>query len=742
MPGERSASSQKTGDRENRDWQANSTRSEANATRRRERDNQGALFMRLVDAAEDMIYLKDQDLNYLLVNAALAAFLGCSENNALGKNDFQLMPQDLAVACRKSDLTARDSGQMEITVEEIGERVFESRKFPVPLGPNITGVGGLIRDVTSQCRDQARLREARDRAKKLAGQAIAANKAKAVFLATMSHELRTPFNGIIGMMQVLRTTELDEEQARFVSMAVTASERYTELLTNLLEVSTLEAGKVVLRAADFQVRDICQSITDLFTVTATQKGIQLECTVAPSTPIMLNGDLTRVRQILFNLAGNALKFTDQGRVQVEVAPLQATNADLKAGLVRIWFAVSDTGIGITEPQIAALFHPFAQADNSLTRRFQGAGLGLAIVRRLVDLMGGHLSLESEINQGTTFHLVLPFKLSGEGLPDAEQEEGVYQLPPPRPHRILLVEDEPSNALTIRKLLEKFGHTVIVAENGHKALDLFASQDVDAVLMDMRMPEMDGLEATRKIRKAERERMKAEGERRKDEGGGRKNEASSADSSDLQPSNRLPIIALTAGATQEDREMCLEAGMDDYLAKPVKMEDLTRVLEKWLSVAEGGERETEDRGRKAEGRDQEMEGGREIGKPQNGCGEQAAKNEQRTGESKALPVFDRAALLDRCMEDEELVQEVLGLFVENVPQRIQELREALAGGDAQAACLAAHTIKGMAANTSANALRDAAKRMEEAARDGDLETVQERMNALESGFEQLRQVVQG
>jgi len=273
----------------------------------------------------------------------------------------------------------------------------------------------------------------------------------------------------------------------------------------------------------------------------------------------------------------------------------------------------------------------------------------------------------------------------------------------------------------------------VAENGHKALDLFASQDVDAVLMDMRMPEMDGLEATRKIRKAERERMKAEGERRKDEGGGRKNEASSADSSDLQPSNRLPIIALTAGATQEDREMCLEAGMDDYLAKPVKMVDLTRVLEKWLSVAEGGERETEDRGRKAEGRDREMGGGREIGKPENGCGEQAAKNEQWTGESKALPVFDRAALLDRCMEDEELVQEVLGLFVENVPQRIQELREALAGGDAQAACLAAHTIKGMAANTSANALRDAAKRMEEAARDGDLETVQERMNALESGF---------
>jgi PAS domain S-box-containing protein len=378
-----------------------------------------------------------------------------------------------------------------------------------------------------------------------------ANRAKSEFLANMSHELRTPLNGIMGMMQLLQGSLLDEEQRQFVSMAITSSDRLTRLLTDLLDISRIEAGKLDILEQEFSIAEVSDSVFDLFTPTARAKGITLECAVDPFLPTRLIGDDARLRQILFNLVGNALKFTETGSVRVEMVPL----AGRDDGMVRVLFSVSDTGIGIPEARIQELFKPFVQVDSSYTRRHQGAGLGLAIVRRLVHMMGGHATMDSELGQGTSVHVVLPFKLPAREAA-ARAQDGA--APPPRGLRLLLVEDEPSNAFVIRRLLEKSGHEVVLVENGRQVLDILIREDFDCILMDVQMPVMDGVEATRAIRSSET----------------------------LGAKCRIPIIALTAYAMDGDRKKFLQAGMDDYLSKPVSLEKIHAALKQVLAAKTG------------------------------------------------------------------------------------------------------------------------------------------------------------
>jgi PAS domain S-box-containing protein len=376
--------------------------------------------------------------------------------------------------------------------------------------------------------------------------AQAASRAKSEFLANMSHEIRTPLNGIMGMLQLLALSPLIPEQREHVDHALSASRRLTRLLSDILDLSRIEAELLSLRCSDFQVQDLLSSVRDLFRLEAGRKGLVLVLEKDPEVPDWLNGDEDRLRQILFNLVGNAVKFTDQGRVEARIS----LGAVGEGPDLPVRFEVRDTGPGIPPDRIKDLFNPFTQGETTLARKHQGAGLGLSIVRRLAELMGGSVNMESGLGQGTTVHVALRLALGKAGERRARPQEG-WDV---RGGRVLLVEDDRMNRTAMRRILEKAGVQVSVATRGQEAVDSWRAGAFDLVLMDIQMPDMDGVQATRIIRREEAER-------------GRK---------------RTPIVALTAYAMEQDREAFLAAGMDDYLAKPVEIAEVLQTMGRLLN----------------------------------------------------------------------------------------------------------------------------------------------------------------
>ncbi|RQD73763.1 ATP-binding protein, partial [Desulfonatronospira sp. MSAO_Bac3] len=367
----------------------------------------------------------------------------------------------------------------------------------------------------------------------------------------------------------------------------------------------IEAGKMIICPAHFSLQELLESLSGLFSAEGHQKGLALEFLMDSNVPAEVIGDATRVKQVMFTLVGNALKFTEQGSVQVQLTPLSAT----KGGDVRVQFSVFDTGIGIPEDRLSDLFNPFVQVDGSYTRKYQGAGLGLSLVKRLVDLMNGNISVESEVDRGTTVHVVLPFALPPvdhleSAIAAANQQDSKKHLD------ILLAEDDNLNQLFMKKMLEKQGHNVVLANNGQEAVDLFQEQNFDCILMDIQMPGMTGVEATQRIRSMEhgawgpsetpvcdREPFGlfhgagmehgAEVRGQETEDGDQTSEMGKRipdflnTSIPQSPNPRIPIIAVTAHTQPGDRERFLEAGMDDYIGKPVNHEDFQRVFSKFF-----------------------------------------------------------------------------------------------------------------------------------------------------------------
>ncbi|WP_187170544.1 PAS domain S-box protein [Salidesulfovibrio onnuriiensis] len=399
----------------------------------------------------------------------------------------------------------------------------------------------ILHDVAERMQAEEALLEAKHLAE-------SASRMKNEFLANISHEVRTPLNGMLGMLQLLDDTPLSPEQGEFVRAAFQSGQGLQSILNDILDFSLIEAGKIPISRGPLTLTRLVDNIALVFRRQCMDKNIGLTMRIDDDIPDQLDGDEARLRQILFNLVGNAVKFTENGGVAIEVSRLSPD----RHGNMRLMFMVRDTGIGISEERLPYIFDPFTQGDGSLTRRFEGTGLGLSIVKRLCELMNGSVAVDSETDRGTDICVVLPFKVPDTPQPTAPEELPLLKAAIPE-RRVLIAEDNPVNSIATRRFVEKLGFEAVCAKDGAEAVKALRKQSFDCILMDIQMPVMSGIEATRLIR--------------------------SDQSGAFNP--EIPIVALTAHAMQGDRERFLEEGMNAYLPKPVEFPDLARLLSRFL-----------------------------------------------------------------------------------------------------------------------------------------------------------------
>ncbi len=626
-------------------------------------------YRALFQAAGDALMVMDTESRILDVNQATCTQLGYSRDELLTMHTHEVVdaPHKLSVPKTIQDTINVGSLTFESKIRRKDASTLDIEVCTTHISfENRPAILCVTRDISAR----KRLEECLMRSKT---EAESANKAKSDFLARMSHEIRTPMNAILGMTELLLDTSLKGEQRDYLETIHEAGQHLLNVINDILDLSKIEARRMELVDQDFDLHQCISSTLRTLRVQATAKGLTLNYRIARDTPRFIKGDLPRLRQVLVNLVSNAIKFTDTGEVTVRVETAPDILCPLKGGLPLL-FRVDDTGVGIPPEKLRYVFEKFTQAGDTQSRREGGTGLGLAICHRLVAMMGGRIWAESEIGRGSVFLFTVVFQPGTPPTATVQRPEPVQEAGAGVRLKVLLVEDNPMNVKVARVFLDRSGHQTTVAEDGAQALAILAREPFDIVLMDVEMPVMDGWEATSRLRAGQA-------------GDGNRN---------------IPVIALTAHVLQDFRERCTQAGMTNYVAKPMNFRELAAIMNREVA---------------------------ESGRP---------PLLLKSSPEPAPPVLDVHHALERLDRDVDLYLEVVATTVGELPQRFAALSDLVSQGGGYEASRAAHSLKGNLGTIGAERAAAAAKAVEDNLRIGTTELAALHLSALVTAIDELRQ----
>ena len=639
---------------------------------------------------------------FLTINPALVKILGYRRKEELMKLNIEFDVYKYAGERNKLIKELLEKGEVknkQLTLKKkdgsdvivrLNDRIY------IDNDGNKTYFEGTMQDITEQVLADSSRRKAEEELRKeklrsdtLAKEALQSNMVKSQFLANMSHEIRTPMNGIIGFLSLIESGSYNnvEEMKQFANNARSSAESLLDIINDILDLSKIESGKMPLEKIDFNLDDIIEESISILSPKIMDKGLKVEKEIDTHTPLYLKGDPKRIRQIFINLLSNAVKFTEKGSIKVYI-----TSKEIDTNTFEIFASVQDTGIGIPSDRMDLLFKPFSQLDGSHTRKYGGTGLGLAICKEFINLMGGDIGIDSTKNVGSKFYftmqleqgdkekVVSPDSLVSSGLKEKgikEISENKIQLTKDSrgAFKILLAEDNFINQKVALRIMSEAGYKADAVMNGFQAVKAVEENRYDVILMDVQMPEMDGMTATRKIRE-----LKSE-------------------------NKNVPIIAITAHALMGDKEKCLEAGMDDYLSKPIKSQVLIQKIDKWLNVQVGT--------KKAE--------------------------DESTSLNKEV-VFDFAHLEKMSAGDKEFEADLIETYLVDVLTRFQNLEAAIEKSENTTVINEAHTIKGASYSVGARKVGDEAYGIELSCKLNDFNSALERLSKLKKAIEETKNLL--